>query len=167
MVWAKPPCSSAVTWNWSRPLKTQWEEDDKDGITDAIAALANAGIRAGVDKTPPTVVFASGSPTANDKDLTTDFIVHVAEEEDGSQLHSTPVTARLEVRNDDDKGMVCAPDNADGPAPGKTSMGECKSDVVRVGCRSSKPALGNGNALCPSNGSGLLHAYGAGEGHGR
>ena len=106
------------------------EKDDEAGMTDAIAALANAGIRAGVDKTPPTVVFASGSPTANDKDLTTNFIVHVAEEEDGSQLHSTPVTARLEVRNDDDKGMVCAPDNADGPAPGKTSMGECKSDVV-------------------------------------
>ena len=105
-----------------------------DGFMEAVeekAAEMFSAIRAGVDKTAPTVIFTGAGPKENAKELAKDFQLHVSDDEDGSGLVEGPmvsaVRARYEIRKDNAKGMVCVDDVE---LPGVEKAGECKSDAV-------------------------------------
>ena len=72
-----------------------------------------AGIRAGLDVTPPTIAFSPASPRANASSLK-EFQLQVADagatSTGRSGLHSTPVLSMVEAR-DADNDVLCGDDD--------------------------------------------------------
>ena len=89
------------------------------------------GLRAGVDLTPPTIVFTASSSKADDNTgELRNYQVQVKDEKDGSGAHKTsPVLARLEIRNAKSK-MICGDgDRTKTDLPGDESdLGVCESN---------------------------------------
>ena len=89
------------------------------------------GLRAGVDLTPPTIVFTASSSKADDDTGTLrDYQVQVKDEKDGSGAHKiSPVLARLEIRNAKNEAICGDGDRTKTDLPGDESvLGVCESN---------------------------------------
>ena len=75
-----------------------------------------AGLRAGLDVTPPTIKFSGTSPTKNDRNLSSQFQLQVedvgATSTGKSGLPTDPVLARVEIRNAKNE-VVCGDNSAE------------------------------------------------------
>ncbi len=102
------------------------EEPTADQLDDVQKArIALSAIKAGVDVTAPTIKFTGVSPSENDRDLQKEFQVQVTDSEtNASKLHSVPVLAKVEIR--DEKGKVLCGNDDDEALPGEEkTTGEC------------------------------------------
>ena len=89
-------------------LKTALDADepDADDIADARKALANVGLRGGVDVTAPTAEFARSGLDEDARELDEEFVVEVVDEDDGSGINEgDPFIASLTIRDAD--GTKC------------------------------------------------------------
>ena len=106
-----------------------------------------AGLRAGLDVTPPTIAFSGTSPTKNDRNLSSQFQFQVGEEKDGSGLPDNPVEARVEIRNAKNE-VVCGDDSAEKKdLPG--------NEDIRGNCINTSDGLAYDNVLDLVTTSGL------------
>ena len=110
---ATPPVTAAAATGYTKLLEDladAEEAGEEDDITAAKAALADAGLRAGVDTTPPTAEFVGASLSSNSKtvnidgttatDPVTQYVLHL---EDNKGLRAgEPVVDTLVYRDDDD-----------------------------------------------------------------
>ena len=110
------------------------DDPDEDAIEDALGDIP-AGIRAGLDVTAPTIDFSGTSPKNNDRKLTSEFQLQVADPDPGqkvgySGLHTDPVLANVQIRNAKNE-VICGDDDADDMSiPGnETILGECKANT--------------------------------------
>ena len=94
-----------------------------------------AGLRAGLDVVPPTIAFSGTSPTKNDRNLSSQFQLQVADPDPGSKvgqsgLPTAPVLARVEIRNAKNE-VICGDDSAtDMDLPGTENLrGVCENNA--------------------------------------
>ena len=97
------------------------------GTGDDATTTYQAGLRAGLDVSPPTIEFSTASPKEDASSLK-EFQVQVADTGGStgkSGLHSDPVLARIELR-DADNDIICGDDDDAGGAAGEEKItGEC------------------------------------------
>ena len=94
-----------------------------------------AGLRAGLDVVPPTIAFSGTSPTKNDRNLSSQFQMQVADPDPGSKvgqsgLNTAPVLARVEIRNAKNE-VICGDDSAENmDLPGSENLrGVCENNA--------------------------------------
>ena len=105
------------------------EVEDDAVTTDVDESLASV-TKAGVDITVPTIDWTAASLADNSRNLDEPFEVRVTDEKDGSGLHSSPVVARVAIR--DTKKMTCGTDE-DG-LPGEQDLrGVCANTGEGIG----------------------------------
>ena len=114
---AAAACANAKTYGDAvTVLAAAKKAEDEDAIEDALGDIP-AGIRAGLDVTAPTIDFSGTSPTKNDRNLSSQFQLQVADPNPGdkvgqSGLHTDPVLARVEIRNAKNE-VICGDDDAE------------------------------------------------------
>ena len=124
-------CANAVAYKAAVDVLTAAVEDENDDdIAEAWGDIP-AGIRAGLDILPPTIKFSGTSPTKNDRNLSSQFQLQVADAGGStgkSGLHEDPVLARVEIR-DEDNEVTYGDDDADKmDLPGnETLLGVCEN----------------------------------------
>ena len=108
-------------------LEVAEKAENDDAIAKAQGDIP-AGLRAGVDVTAPTIEFTANS--LKDESRALDRAYDLRVKDDGSDLHSMPVLARVAVR--DAKETTCG-DDKDG-LPGYESLqGDCKNNTEGLG----------------------------------
>ena len=97
-------------------LKVALAAKDEDAIADARKDLKDAGLRVGVDVTPPTAEFARSGLDEDARAIDDEFVVEVTDNKDGSGIHTgtskgapKALIASLEIR--DAEGTKCIIDN--------------------------------------------------------
>ena len=130
-----------------------------DAIEAAMDDLADAGILAGVDITPPGIEIDEDDRINAVADLSFDFDVYDDEHEDhNSGLHSVaPLLVRIQRRDTSDTECLAIADAAAGAA-GTGTAGEVDNDDD-VSCTADPSALADGTAITFGTTPATSHAY--------
>ena len=127
-----------------------------DAVAAAQGALANAGIRAGVDITPPGIEIDE-MDRINTGDPSMDFDVYDDEHDDhNSGLHSLPLLASVQMRDTDDAGCLDISDDVDGGTAGDvgTTDDDC-DDATALASGTALDFTGPANAYYTVSGRAL------------